>query len=477
VSLPNGNRVDISTKEGVNALLQQADGFNFFSETVKKLNMSQNNGRRMKFKTKSKLISVFRLLPQKADRTLFRGKIPESEIQCWLDYVIEGIRGLTTNKSWIQSGHVADAWLLLEPCQFMFCHGVPVVLAFESEFFQVLSSFIKVRKESDGRAMPSTRLCNQIALLVSSAFTVSISGFDNNWSSEKSFKKLDASGILEEFLRCATVPYPTESADWNKHLYTTLYFLQLCTRILLQRFQKGKPCGDTLQAILDGKDGAKSGTSSKVMKRLQAIASASIMRASDAAEHEHGSCLSLAYGCYNCGKLVSKGSLMHCARCITIYCSKKCQRDSWNVHKSVCKPSTKTGSKNREMFTLSIENVLEKHSLSIDLQLTEACRTLGVKRNELILELDFLVNDGIVPAMDDLRELKILSITEYSEVRGEIFSPWVSEMKEKKPDDYARLVTVLMARKAAFSNIPSEAFGVVARTAGGSLWIKFLAFS
>mmetsp|Transcript_35799 Transcript_35799/g.86595 ORF Transcript_35799/g.86595 Transcript_35799/m.86595 type:complete len:438 (+) Transcript_35799:394-1707(+) len=437
--------------------------------------MSQNSGR-MKFKAKSKLISVFRLLPQKADRTLFRGKIPESEIQCWLDYVIEGIRGLTTNKSWIQSGHVADAWLLLEPCQFMFCHGVPVVLAFESEFFQVLSSFIKVRKESDGRAMPSTRLCNKIALLVSTAFTFSISGFDNNWSSEKSFKKLDASGILEEFLRCATVPYPTESADWNKHLYTTLYFLQLCTRILLQRFQKGKPCGDTLQAILDGKDGAKSGTSSKVMKRLQAIASASIMRATDAAEHEHGSCLGLAYGCNNCGKLVSKESLMNCAQCNTNYCSKKCQRAEWKVHKSECNQCTKTEFKNRKMIKLSVANVLEKRSDYINLQLTEACHTLGAKRNELILELDFLVNDGIVPAMDDLRELKISSITEYLEGCGEKFSPWVSGMKEKNPDDYARLVATLMA-KASFSNRPSEGFGVLARTVGGGLWVEFVAFS
>mmetsp|Transcript_35793 Transcript_35793/g.86585 ORF Transcript_35793/g.86585 Transcript_35793/m.86585 type:complete len:438 (+) Transcript_35793:394-1707(+) len=437
--------------------------------------MSQNSGR-MKFKAKSKLISVFRLLPQKADRTLFRGKIPESEIQCWLDYVIEGIRGLTTNKSWIQSGHVADAWLLLEPCQFMFCHGVPVVLAFESEFFQVLSSFIKVRKESDGRAMPSTRLCNQIALLVSSAFTVSISGFDNNWSSDKSFKKLEASGILEEFLRCVTEPAPQMKGGWFDAVCNTLYLLELSTRILLKRFQKGKPCGDTLQAILDGKDGARSGTSSKVMKRLQAIASASIMRATDAAEHEHDSCLSLAYGCTNCGKLISKESIMNCAQCNTNYCSKKCQRAEWKVHKSECKQCTKTELRNRETIQLSLENVLEKHSDYIDVQLTEACHSLGAKRNEMILELDFFMNDGIVPAMDDLRELKISSITEYLEGCGEKFSPWVSGMKEKNPDDYARLVATLMA-KASFSNRPSEGFGVLARTVGGGLWVEFVAFS
>ncbi|CAJ1949129.1 unnamed protein product [Cylindrotheca closterium] len=93
----------------------------------------------------------------------------------------------------------------------------------------------------------------------------------------ESFEKLEVTGFLEDFLRCATVPFPDpESTDWNEMLLDMRYSLKVSAPFLYERFQKDELCGDTLQAILNGRDGSRSGMPSQVEKRLQGIASAMV---------------------------------------------------------------------------------------------------------------------------------------------------------------------------------------------------------
>lgn len=114
----------------------------------------------------AKLFAVFQYLCYKGDKKFFREKVPQSESQCGLDYGIDRIKWLTTNKSWIQGGEVTEPCLLLGSCMVMFRQVIPVTLAFECHFFPVLSNFIKACKKNGGRVVPSPLLCNIIVLPV-----------------------------------------------------------------------------------------------------------------------------------------------------------------------------------------------------------------------------------------------------------------------------------------------------------------------
>ena len=183
--------------------------------------------------------------------------------------------------------------------------------------------------------------------------------------------KLEASGILKEFLRCVTVPFPPDEAKLNKLWLLTLYLIQFSAPFLGKRFQKGEPCGDTLQAILDGRDGHISGMSSQVEKRLKAIASAMVKATTTSPE-----CCSVVDSCAICGK----ESLLYCGRCMNIYyCSKTCQRAHWMDHKRICKPVGGADLRCIEFVGFAVKSVLEEHRQHIDLKLTEACCTLRAR--------------------------------------------------------------------------------------------------
>jgi hypothetical protein len=84
--------------------------------------------------------------------------------------------------------------------------------------------------------------------------------------------------------------------------------------------------------------------------------------------------------------------------------------------------------------------------------LTEACHILGAKKGELILELDFMHEDGVVPALENPPWLRIEQIRDYK--YGKDMCPWVSVLKEEDPEMYDDLVGALS--KAASSVVPSE---------------------
>ena len=99
---------------------------------------------------KNKIIDLHgfaKLLAHHADDKLFWHKIPNAEIQCWLDFVMERIRKLSNQPQWTTRGLLNDLdGELLASTLSMFSHPVPVSLAFEGEFFSVLAGFQSVHR-------------------------------------------------------------------------------------------------------------------------------------------------------------------------------------------------------------------------------------------------------------------------------------------------------------------------------------------
>mmetsp|Transcript_27214 Transcript_27214/g.66042 ORF Transcript_27214/g.66042 Transcript_27214/m.66042 type:complete len:180 (+) Transcript_27214:793-1332(+) len=155
VTLQDGSTVDVCSEEGANAFLRQASSSNcdLISSLLKKIKKIRRkkrlnpNDKHMISENWSHL-SAFVL---ESDPKLFREKILETEIQLWLEHVIDVLKKLTTTQTWIQSGTLGGAVedLALFSCVPMFeFHAVPVVLAFESEFFSILTDFVKACKGS-----------------------------------------------------------------------------------------------------------------------------------------------------------------------------------------------------------------------------------------------------------------------------------------------------------------------------------------
>eukprot|EP00526_Cylindrotheca_closterium_P007374 CAMPEP_0113653144 /NCGR_PEP_ID=MMETSP0017_2-20120614/28409_1 /TAXON_ID=2856 /ORGANISM="Cylindrotheca closterium" /LENGTH=681 /DNA_ID=CAMNT_0000566091 /DNA_START=53 /DNA_END=2095 /DNA_ORIENTATION=- /assembly_acc=CAM_ASM_000147 len=364
VTLPDGSRVDIGTEEGANALLLAGCGEEYISSKLKEIRKIRNKNRLLpQDEEKLQILHGFiAFFVVNADQQLFREKIPESEIQRWLDHVIQELKKLTNKRNWISTGELdgIDEMELASHCVSMMAkHAVPVALAFEGDFFRVLADFVASRK-GNGRALPSTSVCDTIGWIVSCSFGVAHLNFDNKWTAEKIFKKLELCGMLEQFLRCVTVVVDKEPA------HQILCKLQSCTMFLSEKFRKGEPCGDTLRAILDGKDGSTN-ILPEIFNRLQGIATLVAAMESPAPKIEKKS---------KERKIVERRALS---------------------------------------MSNMVANFLSQHAESFVARIEETCeRTLS----GMAIEIDFVPNkDGLIPAFQDPPVIKIAPFQDYIEGR------------------------------------------------------------
>ena len=211
VPLPDGTIVDIATKEGVHAYLNGVSTFHDFSSNLKQIRKlrkkKQLNARDDKHLRG--LVNFITSIAIYADRETFRAKIPESEIQDWLNYVIEELKNLTRKPSWVNSGKFdkRDEHIFLSfTSWFGGGHLLLVQLAFKCDFYQVLANSIKVLK----RVLPHFFYCGLVGVVAQGSLEAARHSSDDCWTTEKIFKKFEASGLLEQMLRCSTVSTPTE---------------------------------------------------------------------------------------------------------------------------------------------------------------------------------------------------------------------------------------------------------------------------
>ena len=189
------------TRNGAHASTRKTGQFNFFSSIIGgKLATSQEE-------CQVQLIEmnlIAHALAENCDPEIF-DRIPKSEIECWMDHVMEQITERTKDDRCAHTGILSDrshTYLLLKQCVSMFMHSVSTSLAFEKGFFQVLANFIASRKTP---SLPCTEIVarNVVMIMSNVLYTVS-SNQEILLTVEEAFKKLESSGMLVQYIRCLT---------------------------------------------------------------------------------------------------------------------------------------------------------------------------------------------------------------------------------------------------------------------------------
>ena len=327
--LPNGRNVELCTQEGSDAFLQVQDRFNFFTANIKVCNDIRKRGRKsrrgltesekMHLTTTHFQIDCF---ARYGSPGVFAARVSNKEIEYWMDHIMSELKRKAKDPSWQRTGVLEqhDAFLL-NPCISMFLHDAPVEVAFEKGFFKVLCDFIKARKAP---LLPSADLAETVCLLTTNAF-INLIFRPNPLTPEKVFKKLETCGMLEQYIRCSTIPQEYDSYEFHPGIIKFYEELIECQHFIRKRFKPGEPCGDAVEAILDGKDGCKK-KRMQVIEKLEAIVSyADIMQI---AESVPGGSKPLKI-CRNCNKADTSSeyqeSLMACSKCQNVhYCCKVC---------------------------------------------------------------------------------------------------------------------------------------------------------
>ena len=285
-----GVSVDIATTSGADAFLKQfqqgKNEFNNFSANIgviankirKKSRRQQkkkgSGGCKLSAQDKNQLAMSYAMadcLAGYGTLELFAKTVPNKEFEVWVDHAVTELTELAKDKKWKETGNLEQHDnMLLNSCISMFMYFAPTVLAFEKGLFKALADFVAARAGTGAAPlMPTADISDTVARIVANALQTSILYFGPDWTAEKTFKKLESSGILVQFIRCSTTPM-TEY-DGNG-IYNTYDELMKCTALIQNKCKKGEPCGDVIRAILVGKDGHKPSSRGTIQK-LKALAS------------------------------------------------------------------------------------------------------------------------------------------------------------------------------------------------------------
>jgi hypothetical protein len=393
VLLPDGRNVNIRTQEGADIFIGGPDfeGFSSNMEDVNRIQQKQNLSNQDKGRLEAHYVMVD-VLAQHASPNVFK-QIPKSELKSWWDHTIVVIQKLTTSGRWTRTGSLEehDAFCL-NACVPMLTHPQNCLLAFESIFFAVLAAFVQAVQSSPSKmTLPCADVSETVCMICSNArFTLVGPSSSTPWGGDKIFKKYEASGILVQFIRCSTVPQPREASG----LIKTYEDLLQCNVLLKKKFKKGEPCGDVVHAILKQKDGHPAKT-----KRIVTFLT-SIAKLAGTLQTDINMVRTM---CRHCAKH-SSGKLMACAKCHqAFYCSRKCQKDDWKKHKPLCGIATSKEKKRTDAISqTSIVNFAQANYMDIVEDILECCLETGLKKEELVLQVDFLPGkDGTIPALRD----------------------------------------------------------------------------
>lgn len=228
----------------------------------------------------------------------------------------------------------------------------------------------------------------------------------------------EASGILEQIIWCSTVPVRLVESDTEsvavRELGSVLKHLETAVGFLAPKFKSDTPCGDTLNAILDDRDGSAN-MQPEILNRLWSISK--LVECMDSSEFKKK-----AFGtCQSCEKQpeVHGVPLFCCSRChITHYCSKECQMADWKHHKHRCK---KTSNKEEREKTLSFHvaylKFTEANCKSVIEELGTMLESTGLADGDLAVVVDFMPNEeGVISAFQDPPVFQVVERTLLSDI-------------------------------------------------------------
>lgn len=399
-TLTDGRTVDVNTPHGADAYLTQPN-FLPFSKTlkaVKKMAKKKING-----EVKRQLngnINMFGALFANASESIVEQTSYE-ELAAWISFV-QWVLEIRTkyNRAGTWRDEDFDERIFVNlGCTFR--HYPFVEIIYEEKLLHTMAEFMCAQPR-----LP----CDGISESYCSAFTnllACLQNHEDGWcvqKIQKLFTKMESCGALIHYLNCCTCP-PT----WNHNMVNMsrvkiLECLQQCTDLLRKRFIRGTPCGDMLEGILQGTEGHPRNKHAQIQSTLRNI-------------HEIATSISDGIGnrkqakssCRYCNK--TGDDFKSCGRCKTaFYCSRECQTKDWKVHKKSCTPMDKSMSKAKKTGNALVQSFLRKHARDVVRALSAKMEETGLERKDLVLELNFKVEDGntgLPPSLQDPPFFKI----------------------------------------------------------------------
>lgn len=434
--------MDLASQEGADAFLTPIETFHFFSTELQKVSRmrekeedqpsrsetspalivgktrkkkNQNRKNRLKAHEKQDIIRVYTVLGQVADtasRERF-AQIPPSEIEAWIDHTIPVLQNRRANANWKASGSLdAHDISMLHATNSFYNHTNAVLVGLRMGFFQALAQLIAALPPTQ---LPSPSIANVIAVIVCNAHRRLRSPKNSKWDDEAVWKKLQATGILEQFLRCSVCPVPGESVDTARDIYSSYDSLILCPKLLKRSFKEGSPCGDAVRHVVSGSEGYKN-PDRKIVEYM-----ATIIKLADVGQStkEMGVKKKTGMICRFCTKSEYNSTGIHtpmmcCSRCKKVhYCSRTCQLEDWKRHKTECKKLAKEKSCN--VSRESVMKIIKEQYVAIMAAFVEATTRTGLKKSDLMLEIDLLPGkDGSTPpALRENPEFKVAPVRGY----------------------------------------------------------------
>ena len=426
--LSDGRTVNLLTQSGADAFLQQSN-FRYFSTTTEnltKLYKKKRNESNQNIKQQVKFwFSTIRVVLGEASEDVV-DRIEQKEMESWIKFATMLLLDRSEDPKWVRNGtHQNYDDNLLHAIQSGSGHVNFFPIALSSGLFNALAQLSKARKAPDH--MPDDETAETVCSIFANACrscSICIRNYNNNsgddmaagkMTDEQVMKTMEGTGLLEQWIRCSTVPSTVEV--WNKNaIYEAYLDLLNCPTLIRKKFVCGQPCGDMVRAILNGTDGHKTYKDETVLKHLKTIQRISdeierVMASGKEREHptddeNSAGAAARTHICRFCSKQTT--GKMRCSRCLTTYyCNRDCQTQDWKSHKKTCEPRTKEIKAVQKTGNALIMAFLQKNAGRVVEGFEKKMKETGLGLQDLVLELNFLSYKSEAPALRDPAEFEI----------------------------------------------------------------------
>ena len=357
-------------------------------------------------------VKFLAILEEKGKQTSLKivlSSISKADLQEWYEYATRIVLNMATRYTWLRMSTVhTDELLMLQISIQVLGVFDALKCAFGKDYFSALASLVNARKAP---TLPCAEVAETVCWTVQMALCTDST--QNPKHTNKVLKKFESCGLMVQFIRCSA-SYQAEGVLGFGEEVLTVYEAILQRKTMIGWYQKGRPCGDTANAILKGTD-EHALKSEKVVGYLQTLTKmAEIGNGStyNARAFDEKGCRRKM--CRHCNKTEDEpnfqGSLKAAQCKQAYYFSRECQKTDWTAHKRYCKASRLSDAKTPGHPTGIASNFIQKNATEMLANIAVVCIETGTKPCDIIVLIDTEPGkDGsIAPAFKEPPEFRTL---------------------------------------------------------------------